>query len=240
MSGRDAVLVLGATGATGRLVVEQLLSRGVPVKAFVRKESVTPLPGEVLENPKLSVIEGTALGVKKEVLKTTLRDCAAVVSCLGHRGVRLGSQMIVRDSCQRVCNVIPQDGKAPTKFILMNTCLVDHPDGSDSEIRSFAQRFCLAAMRKLLPPHKDNELAAKYLFESSRSDLEWCVVRPGLLENSPDVTPYKTTPGIIFSMFNPVPVSRNNVADFMTTLVNDPESWASWKGKMPYIMSQID
>ena len=53
------VLVVGATGKTGRLVVEQLLCRNYEVRVIVR--SPDSLPSRVLENPNTTVIEASIL-----------------------------------------------------------------------------------------------------------------------------------------------------------------------------------
>ncbi|MFN2205736.1 MAG: NAD(P)H-binding protein, partial [Candidatus Promineifilaceae bacterium] len=52
-------LVVGATGATGRLLVEQLLNRGEEVRVIVR--SPEKLPESVLENERLNVIQASVL-----------------------------------------------------------------------------------------------------------------------------------------------------------------------------------
>lgn len=52
-------LVVGATGATGRLLVGQLLSRGENVRAIVR--SPEKLPEDLLNNNRLTVIRAGVL-----------------------------------------------------------------------------------------------------------------------------------------------------------------------------------
>jgi uncharacterized protein YbjT (DUF2867 family) len=48
------ILVVGATGATGRLLVEQLLARGQDVKMIVR--SPDKLPGQIAQERNLNEI----------------------------------------------------------------------------------------------------------------------------------------------------------------------------------------
>jgi len=50
------VLVLGASGATGRLVVQQLLSRNTGVKIVVR--DIKKVPGDYLNNEFLEYVVG--------------------------------------------------------------------------------------------------------------------------------------------------------------------------------------
>ena len=52
-------LVVGASGATGSLLVEQLLNRGVKVKAIVR--STDALSAALTNHQNLSVIEASLL-----------------------------------------------------------------------------------------------------------------------------------------------------------------------------------
>ena len=76
------ILVVGATGMTGRRLAEQLLGRGHSVRVIVR--STRGLPAEVLENPNTEVVEASVLELTDEEMAEHVRDCDAVVSCLGH------------------------------------------------------------------------------------------------------------------------------------------------------------
>src|SRR5205814_9451340 len=68
------VLVLGATGGTGRLIVRDALAKGHLVKALVRSKSGVDLSGADL-------IEGNARD--GSALQGALEGCDAVVSALG-------------------------------------------------------------------------------------------------------------------------------------------------------------
>ncbi|MFN8565231.1 MAG: NAD(P)H-binding protein [Anaerolineae bacterium] len=75
-------LVVGASGATGRLLVRHLLNRGVNVRAVVR----TPdkLPQDVLNQKNLSLICASILDLSDAELVQLVSGCDAVASCLGH------------------------------------------------------------------------------------------------------------------------------------------------------------
>jgi nucleoside-diphosphate-sugar epimerase len=75
-------LIVGATGKTGRSVVEQLLRKKHKVRIVVR--STDALPCEVLESPNITVIEASVLDLTDGELAEHTRECDAVVSCLGH------------------------------------------------------------------------------------------------------------------------------------------------------------
>ena len=72
------VLVVGATGKTGRALVEQLLGKGHNVRAIVR--SPRKLPAKVRDHPNATVIEASVLDLTDEEMAKHVRDCDAVVS----------------------------------------------------------------------------------------------------------------------------------------------------------------
>jgi len=70
------LFVIGATGRTGREIVEQALARGHRVTAFVRSpESIN------LQDERLTVIEGSAL--EEDQLANTMQNHDAFISTLG-------------------------------------------------------------------------------------------------------------------------------------------------------------
>ena len=73
------VLVVGASGATGRLLVEQLLSRGIEVKIVVR--SPDKLPETIKNRENLALIRGSILELSgvEEPIEVSAEDGPAVV-----------------------------------------------------------------------------------------------------------------------------------------------------------------
>jgi len=76
-------LVVGASGATGRLLVEELLNRGQEVKIVVR--SLDSLPEIVKRHDNLSVIKASVLDLSDTEMAQHVLGCDAVASCLGHK-----------------------------------------------------------------------------------------------------------------------------------------------------------
>jgi putative NADH-flavin reductase len=75
------ILVLGATGGTGRQLVGQALERGHEVTAFVR------MPGKLLERPpRLRVVQGDI--ARPDTIRAAMPRQEAVVSALGVRTLR--------------------------------------------------------------------------------------------------------------------------------------------------------
>ena len=73
-------LVVGASGATGRLLVEQLLEQGEKVKIIVR--SVDSIPDSLIQNDQLSITEASLLNMTDTELLRQVQGCRAVASCL--------------------------------------------------------------------------------------------------------------------------------------------------------------
>ena len=75
------ILIAGATGATGKLLVEQLLERGQQVRAIVR--SPEKLPDSMRTNPQLTVIKASILDLSDEEMAQQVNGCHAIASLPG-------------------------------------------------------------------------------------------------------------------------------------------------------------
>lgn len=236
-------LVVGASGATGRLLVEQLLNRGQNVRAIVR--SPDKLPEIIKNHDNLSVIRASVLELSDAEMARQVNGCVAVVSCLGHnmswKGIYGQPRWLVTDATRRLCNAIKSNGsEKPTKFVLMNTAGNSNRDLHEPV--SFGQRGIIWLLRLLLPPHVDNENAADYLrtnIGKNDGTIEWVAVRPDSLINENKVTEYELHPSPTRSaIFDTGLTSRINVGHFMADLITDDDTWKSWKGQMPVIYNK--
>ncbi|MEZ4661835.1 MAG: NAD(P)-binding oxidoreductase [Caldilineaceae bacterium] len=236
------ILVVGASGATGRLLVEQLLNRGHFVKVIVR--SPERLPAAWRHHERLSTIQASVLDLSDAELAEHVRGCDAVASCLGHnltfKGVYGHPRRLVTDTVRRLSQAIKANRPAkPTKFVLMNT--VGNRNRDLHEPIPFAQHLVIGLLR-LLPPHVDNEQAADYLrTQIGRHDelIEWAAVRPDGLTNEEAVTAYDIFPSpIVSAIFGSGQTSRINVGHFMAELISNDECWQQWKGQMPVIYNR--
>lgn len=233
-------LVVGASGATGRLLVEQLLNRGESVRVIVR--SPDGLPEAVKNHDNLSVIRGRVLELSDTEMSQHVRGCRAAASCLGHnmtlKGLFGRPRRLVTDATRRLCDAIKaNDPDGPTKFVLMNTAGNSNRD-LDEPI-SFRHKCVIGLLRLALPPHVDNEQAADYLrTKIGQHDgvIEWAAVRPDNLIDEDQVTAYEVHPSPIRSaIFDAGLTSRINVGRFMADLITDDDTWNAWRGQMPVI-----
>ena len=237
------VLVVGASGATGRLLVEQLLNRGQSVKAIVRSPKSVPRP--LKENPRLTLIHASISELSDSEIATYADGCDAVASCLGHnltfKGVFGPPRRLVTDTTRRLCNAIQlSHPESPIKFALMNT--TGNRNRDLNEPISFAQKCVIGLLRLLIPPHADNEDAADYLrtqIGQNNRMIDWVAVRPDSLVDFESVSEYELYPSPTRSaIFDAGKTSRINVAHFMSTLITDEAVWEKWKGQMPVIYNK--
>ena len=236
-------LVVGASGATGRLLVEQLIDRGQSVKVVVRASM--KLSGELREHERLSVVRTSLLELSDAELAEVIKGCQSFASCLGHnmtwKGVFGRPRRLVTEAVRRVSDtVIAARPENPIRFVLMNTAGNSNRD--INEPISSGQRFIVGLLRFLLPPHADNEQAADYLrtdIGQANAAIEWAAVRPDNLTDEDEVGEYALYPSPTRSaIFDAGSTSRINVAHFMADLITDDKTWSRWKGQMPVIYNK--
>lgn len=238
-----SVLVVGASGATGSKLVEQLLIKKYKVKVIVR--SPEKLPEAWKNNNNLQIIAASVLDLSDNEMGKIVSDCTAVASCLGHnmtwKGIYGQPRKLVTDATSRLCNAIKSNNlQNSTKFVLINT--TGNRNRDLNEPISFAQKCVIGLLRLLLPPHVDNEKAANYLrtqIGHNNKFIEWVAVRPDGLINEEEVSDYEIhTSPTRSAIFNAGKVSRINVGHFMTSLITDDKLWSKWNGQMPVIYSK--
>jgi len=234
-------LVVGASGATGKLLVEQLLKAGQRVKVIVRFSSSIPQTWK--NNDRLTIIKVDAIeAIGIDEMMVYLKDCQSVASCLGHspnfKGIYGKPKRLVTDTIELLCQAIIKNApEKPVRLVLMNTAGNSNRDLK--ERISIGQKIVIGLLRLLLPPHVDNEKAADYLrikIGQKNPFVEWAAVRPDSLIDIENVTAYSAhTSPTRSALFDSGKVSRSNVAHFMSQLLLDDNVWKKWKGQMPVL-----
>jgi len=208
------------------------------------------LPDGAKGNRQLTTLvrESGAIDMLPTEMQEQVKGCDAVISCLGHRDVFGHPRTLCFDTTRLVCDAIralrPTN---PIKYIVLNTALVDHPDGKTDPPRSFFERCLLWLLGALLPPHVDNVKTSHYLHDEIKthdSHVEYCVVRPELLVNGDKgVGPppaFRMSESLQNGIFGGATTTRGNVGRFMADLVTDSQAWSHWKGKFPQIFDVKD
>jgi putative NADH-flavin reductase len=181
------LFVIGATGRTGREIVEQALARGHHVTAFVRSpESIT------LKNERLTVLKGNAMDENQ--LFNAMQNHDAVLSALGPRKPFKPSSLL-HDSALATTRAMNRSG---VKRLLVLSAAAHFP-GIPNRIVSL-----------ILRNHMRDSRAMEQVVQAS--GLDWTIARPPRLTEE-DYATYRSredaAPRMGFSL------SRKAVAAFM-------------------------
>ncbi len=233
-----ATLVLGASGATGKMLVEQLLSKSQKVKAIVRRSA--NIPQSWISSPDVTLIYADINSISCDDMTEYMTGCTAVASCLGHniniKGIFGKPKRLVADAVRLVFETVQKNkSNQSIKFILLNTVANQNRDLNENVPTS--QKVIISIIRLLLAPQADNEEAADYLrlnVGNKNPNLAWVIVRPDTLIDA-ELSEYEIIPSPSRSMFKPAKSSRINVANFMANLISDSSLFDKWQGQMPVI-----
>ncbi len=198
------IIVFGATGGTGKLIVAQALAQGHTVTAFVR--SLEGLP----QDPHLRIIKGDVL------------DFAAVVDAMhGHRAVisTLGARSLKKSDV--LANGLPHilEGMRQeyvTRIIVLGAAGA-HPDWGKYQNALTRIGLWLARKTMLRHPFIDQIEQERLL---AASDVDYTIVRAPRLMDGPYTGKYRVLPDALPP--GAVRVNRADVADFMLLQLTDP------------------
>jgi uncharacterized protein YbjT (DUF2867 family) len=153
------LVVLGATGRTGRLVVEQALAAGHTVTALVRSPEKLPTG-----SPNLRVVTGEATDAS--AVSRALEGADAVISTLGGKG------SVIADSTQAIVSAAREAGVS--RVVVLSSWVVER-----GRMDSLTRLLTGIAMGAVI---KDKSAGEQLL---RRSDLDWTIVYASLLNDGP-------------------------------------------------------
>jgi len=195
------LLVFGATGGTGRQLVEQALAQGHTVTAFART------PAKLArQHAKLRVVPGDVLDPAS--VRQAMAGQDAVLSALG---APAGEPAPVRSAGTRhILQAMEQAGVR--RFV----CLTTLGMGESRAALPFLYKYLLVPLL-LRRAFADSELQEACIRQSR---AEWTIARPATLTNGPRTGCYRhgfpaTEPGL------KIKISRADVADFMLRQLQD-------------------
>ncbi|HEX9406038.1 MAG TPA: SDR family oxidoreductase [Thermoanaerobaculia bacterium] len=186
------LLILGATGPTGRQIVKQALDVGYAVAALVRD------PKKLHEARTIEVIRGDATDTT--AVRNAVRGRDAVLSALGTSKSLKGGIMT-----RATTVLLPALEQAGVKrLILMSAFGVGDSFKDASTIQKFFFRTVLRSI------YTDKAKADAVI---TASPVEWTIVRPVALTNGPRTGKYRVGEHLEVRGFPRV--SRADVADFI-------------------------
>ena len=190
------VLIVGATGGTGRQLVAQALERGLAVTALVRDPSRL-----TIVHPQLTVFRGNVLD--PESVAAAMRGQEAVLSALGHKRFYPPNR-ILSEGTRNLLKAMEAHG---VRRFVCETSL-----GIGQSAGRLGVYYTFFTIPLVLPFYYWDKTRQERIVASS--PLEWVIVRPGLLTNGAKSGRYRHGPRI-GSLFWTMRVSRADVADFM-------------------------
>jgi putative NADH-flavin reductase len=196
------VLIVGATGGTGRQLVAQALERGYEVTALVRTRSRL-----AIEHPQLRVVEADVLDSASVEAAVAGQD--AVVSALGHKRF-FGPSRILSEGTRNLLRAME------TKGVQRLVCMTSLGIGDSAGRMGLYYTFFVIPF--VVPFYFWDKTRQERLIAASRA--EWVIVRPGALTNGPKRGKYRHGPKVGSFLWT-VRISRADVADFMLNQVTD-------------------
>jgi putative NADH-flavin reductase len=205
------ILVLGATGPTGRLIVAQALERGYDVTALVRSPE------------KAADLQGVKIIVGNVQDKTTLRQAVsgrdAVISALGTPASPFKEVTFLSAATRALVSAM----KAEQVSRLVVITGIGAGDSAGHGGFLFDKLIFPLLLRKVYADKNRQETVIR------DSGLDWTVVRPSILNNKPGLGAVRTYTDL--SNFNGGSISRQDVATF----VLDQTTSDTWLRKSPLI-----
>jgi putative NADH-flavin reductase len=193
------LLVLGATGDTGRELVKQALDQGHTVTGFSRHAGKL-----AAEFPDVKVFEGDV--ADRAAVEKAVQGQDAVLSALG------ASSLFQRNPAltQGIDNVVKAMEQHGLRRLVYQSSL---GVGNSRKQVNFLVRYIVIplVLRNAIADHTDKERIIQ------NSKLDWVIVRPAGLTDGPRTGEYRSGETIEFG----AKIARADVADFMLKQVSD-------------------
>jgi nucleoside-diphosphate-sugar epimerase len=196
------VLIVGATGGTGRQLVAQALERGYAVTALVRHPSTLRA-----EHARLRVMRGDVLDYPS--VEAAMQTQEVVLCALGHKRFFRPTR-ILSDGTRNILRAMETHG---VRRLVCETAL-----GIGDSAGRMGLSYTFFVIPFILPFYFWDKTRQERLIAASR--VQWVIVRPGALTDGAKRNRY-THGQRVGSVVKTVRISRADVADFMLTQMTD-------------------
>ena len=196
------LLIVGATGGTGRRLIEQALERGYAVTALVRNPSRLQV-----EHQQLRVVQGDVLDY--DSVEAAVRGQEAVICALGHKRFFYPTR-ILSEGTGNLLRAMQTHGVP--RFVCETSLGIGDSAGR------MGLYYTLFVIPVILPFYYWDKTRQERLIAASKMD--WIIVRPGVLSNGRKRGTYRHGHHI-GSFILTLRISRADVADFMLNQVED-------------------
>jgi putative NADH-flavin reductase/uncharacterized membrane protein YphA (DoxX/SURF4 family) len=202
---RLRLLVLGATGGTGKAILEQAVRRGHKVTALVRSPEMLQGLGEKLQGLGENAIIRRGDPTSADELQAVLAGHDAVLSALGLRG--LGASTILSDAARATVRAMKAAGVR--RLLVVSAGMLF---GEAATVGRILRRTVLKNIA-------EDSAAMESVLESS--DLDWTIARPPRLTDGPMTRRYVAADGRVPADSH-LSMSRADVANFLLDEVERP------------------
>lgn len=190
------VLIIGATGGTGRQLVGQVLEAGYSVTALVRNPTRF-----AVQHERLRVVKGDILDYP--IVEDAMRDQDAVLCALGHKQFFLPTRILSGGTA----NILRAMEIVGVRRLVCETSL-----GIGNSVGRLGLLYTLFIVPVILPFYFWDKTRQEQLI--AESGVDWVIVRPGVLTNAAARGAYQSG-SFVGSFLGTVKISRADVAHFM-------------------------
>src|SRR5215471_6088953 len=193
--------IFGATGATGRCLVEQALDQGYDVTAFARNPLALPI-----RHAHLSIITGDVFQ-QASIEEAVANQDAVLCAIGGHDRLRVARSRHPRQP--GLCSVGTRNilDAMKTYHVSRFICLSAWGVGDSKDRLPFVFKHIILPL--LMKEEYEDKEAQEQLIRQSH--LDWTIVRPARLTNGPHTGSYRMNAMLEFS--GQSSISRADVAD---------------------------
>ncbi|MEH2276048.1 MAG: SDR family oxidoreductase [Nostoc sp.] len=189
------ILVIGATGPTGQQIVEQGLAQGHEVTALVRNPDKFEMQHNSLQIVKGDILDSASLDA--------VQQQNAVISSLGTKKISLESVTLFSEGTEKLLQAMKRHS---VKRLICITGLGAGDSKGHGDL--LYDKLILPLILKRIYDDKDRQEA-----EIRQSNLDWVIVRPGILTNDPAKGNYRVLTDL--TGVTAGKISRADVADFV-------------------------
>ncbi|CAG2007258.1 unnamed protein product [Fusarium graminearum] len=173
----DKILVFGATGPAGIVLLRELLHRKLPVLAYCRTPS--KIPEDLSSNPLLEVVKGDMS--QKDAISLAVSRSRAVISLLGPSSAKPASNTEFADYYRTIVPLMKEHHVS--RILALGTTAIYEPSDNSSVTRALMSNL----IKVMVNSAYQNMLAIQEYFETlNDTSIDWTVFRLGWLGGTAD------------------------------------------------------
>ena len=201
---RLRILIIGATGRTGRELVRQALEQGHQVTALVRKPKKMKV-----ENANLRVVKGNVRDY--DSIESAMRGQSAVLCALGTKRFFFPNRVVSNGTA----NILRAMKSCGVPRLVCESSL-----GIGNSVGRLGLLYTIFVVPLILPFIFYDKVRQQKLIEESETD--WVIVRPAVLTNAPARGKYRHGRNVGNYLWTNR-IARADVADFMLKQLTDDD-----------------